>query len=781
MGRDTRSLIHQRAANCAVELRFEIDGQVWEAVRNLRRVGQAQHALYRYESDDAGEPVEKILQERPMAERVEELLGLDYAAFSRSVLLAQGEFDRFLRADASERDKVLKGVFGLDRIDRIRDLAKTKSKEGAHQLELISLQLQQVEAVRAELPDQRSRLLDLGERIAHLEKAEPTLADFEQRRAAAELARSAAIERLGELERIGASLPRAGDLETLEESALATAADRAAKAQLIEDAHRLVEEAEAALKEPGFATLVASIDQARDLMVRLGEARKSRAEVASRLEEESKRAASARSRAAEAEETRIRADAGLAAATEALEADRAAAARVEALAHAARHADMAATLRRGLEVGDSCPVCGQAVLELAVASVGGRLDDAETASSEARAQLDRSIDRHTASVAEQKAALQAEEERAGQVKEAEARIARGESEMASAATVVSQVEADISQLLGDGDPDAVLASLRAESEARGRAADEARSKREEARRQHDLAIDAEQQGAKALSEARSRLAVLAAGLKVEDPSSDVSATALASLLRKEWELQSAAAKAKENEAVAIIESARTGSSRVLDELGIEQGGFERAMAEARAASAMLERQVIAAEALIEGSEADLSRQAALLAETQLLQRVATDLTDARFVRFLLDEERRNLAGIGSQHFERLSSGRYRFTDDGDFMVVDQSSADSVRRADSLSGGETFLASLGLALGLAEMVGREGGRLDAFFLDEGFGTLDAEHLDLAMEGIEELVNDRRLVVVVSHVEGVRSRIDDLIVLDRDGLTGDSIVRAGAIPG
>ena len=51
-----------------------------------------------------------------MAEKVEELLGLDYAAFSRSVLLAQGEFDRFLRADASERDKVLKGVFGLDRI-----------------------------------------------------------------------------------------------------------------------------------------------------------------------------------------------------------------------------------------------------------------------------------------------------------------------------------------------------------------------------------------------------------------------------------------------------------------------------------------------------------------------------------------------------------------------------------------------------------------------------------------------------------------------------------------
>ena len=104
-----------------------------------------------------------------------------------------------------------------------------------------------------------------------------------------------------------------------------------------------------------------------------------------------------------------------------------------------------------------------------------------------------------------------------------------------------------------------------------------------------------------------------------------------------------------------------------------------------------------------------------------------------------------------------------------------------QRADSLSGGETFLASLALALGLAEMVGRRGGRLDAFFLDEGFGTLDPEHLDLAMEGVESLVADRaqRLVVVVSHVSELRQRIEDLIVLDKDPLTGDSIVAHGGV--
>ncbi len=149
---------------------------------------------------------------------------------------------------------------------------------------------------------------------------------------------------------------------------------------------------------------------------------------------------------------------------------------------------------------------------------------------------------------------------------------------------------------------------------------------------------------------------------------------------------------------------------------------------------------------------------------------------------MLDERRRDLAALGSEQFEALSGGRYRFSDDGEFAVVDLSAAEATRPAGSLSGGETFLASLGLALALAEMVTREGGRLDAFFLDEGFGSLDPEHLDLAMEGVERLVaGSDRLVVVVSHVAAMRERIEDLIVLGKDSLTGDTQVLAGATPG
>jgi len=85
---------------------------------------------------------------------------------------------------------------------------------------------------------------------------------------------------------------------------------------------------------------------------------------------------------------------------------------------------------------------------------------------------------------------------------------------------------------------------------------------------------------------------------------------------------------------------------------------------------------------------------------------------------------------------------------------------------------TFLASLALALALAEMVARGGGRLDAFFLDEGFGSLDPEHLDRAMDGISRLVagDDRRLVVLV-----VFERQDQVLCLGGRSRGPDRLVR------
>ena len=82
-----------------------------------------------------------------------------------------------------------------------------------------------------------------------------------------------------------------------------------------------------------------------------------------------------------------------------------------------------------------------------------------------------------------------------------------------------------------------------------------------------------------------------------------------------------------------------------------------------------------------------------------------------------------------------------------------------RDTSTLSGGETFLASLALALGLADVVTAESGgaRMEALFVDEGFGTLDEDTLDGVMDVLDDLREGGRVVGVVSHVSELRQRI------------------------
>jgi DNA repair protein SbcC/Rad50 len=83
----------------------------------------------------------------------------------------------------------------------------------------------------------------------------------------------------------------------------------------------------------------------------------------------------------------------------------------------------------------------------------------------------------------------------------------------------------------------------------------------------------------------------------------------------------------------------------------------------------------------------------------------------------------------------------------------------LRSADTLSGGETFLASLALALQLSEQVQRAAGatRLDSLFIDEGFGTLDPEALDAAAGAIESLPVGGRMVGIISHIDELSFRL------------------------
>jgi len=96
-----------------------------------------------------------------------------------------------------------------------------------------------------------------------------------------------------------------------------------------------------------------------------------------------------------------------------------------------------------------------------------------------------------------------------------------------------------------------------------------------------------------------------------------------------------------------------------------------------------------------------------------------------------------------------------------FSVIDHHGADEVRSAKTLSGGETFLTSLALALALSdqlvELAAEGSARLDAIFLDEGFGTLDPETLDTVAATVENLAAGGRMVGVITHVRELADRI------------------------
>jgi exonuclease SbcC len=246
-------------------------------------------------------------------------------------------------------------------------------------------------------------------------------------------------------------------------------------------------------------------------------------------------------------------------------------------------------------------------------------------------------------------------------------------------------------------------------------------------------------------------------------------------LRKLWEEAQARTGDEHTTAQARVAGSVAELAELLGKLGLEESeSLGDARQRAAAEHGKLAERVESLTARVTRFDELEAASADTVAHLNTFTTLAEDLLPSRFLKFILDEERRALAALGSEHFERMTRGRYRFTDDGEFDVADLAAAESERKAESLSGGETFLASLSLALALAEMVARAGGRLDSFFLDEGFGSLDPEHLDLAMEGIEALVGGNRLVAVVSHVPQLRDRVEDLIELDTDPMTGDTVV-------
>ncbi len=139
-------------------------------------------------------------------------------------------------------------------------------------------------------------------------------------------------------------------------------------------------------------------------------------------------------------------------------------------------------------------------------------------------------------------------------------------------------------------------------------------------------------------------------------------------------------------------------------------------------------------------------------------------------RFVLQSRFEDVLDQANRRLGRMSRGRYLLRrpalsrnlaqSQGLNLSVEDAVTGKERHADSLSGGESFMAALSLALGLADVVQNNlgGVRLDSVLIDEGFGTLDAESLDLALRTLIDLQAGGRMVGVISHVQELKSQID-----------------------
>ena len=302
-----------------------------------------------------------------------------------------------------------------------------------------------------------------------------------------------------------------------------------------------------------------------------------------------------------------------------------------------------------------------------------------------------------------------------------------------------------------------------------------------------------------LAQARSALADLAAALKEEDFTNATQAT-VAFMERGAVEALSASVRA----AATARERVRLGledpeiaalSGQEEDRLEDASAELARADAAAKEAASLQARTAESHEHLrravdgveqaatayeeAAGSSADLIRVANLArGENEAGTPLATWVLQARFEEVLVFANER-LSQMSSGRYELIrvaeETSRYRRRKGLGLAVVDHLGDERTRDPRTLSGGETFYVSLSLALALADVVSAESGgvSLETLFIDEGFGTLDADTLQTVMTEIDHLHDGGRTVGIVSHVAELRDQIAERIAVRRVASGGSTL--------
>lgn len=725
-------VISRGRVEARVGLDFRLGPQQYRAVRVVRAQtkGGATTKEARLERLSANGPNEVLAGDaRSMTAAVEQVLGLTYEHFTTAVVLPQGQFARFLHNTPGDRQALLKELLELGLYDRLQRRSREHTARSTERVRAATERLAELahvtDAALGTIERQQARAARL---LEHCNTARPLLEQLDRELRDLIQHQSRQEELVAQL----LSLRKPPDVAGLSD-------DHDAQ-------QRFVAAAESELHQ-----IQLDLDRLDDALAQLPSADASRAVLALHQQQ------------AEVTNESIRGETALEGAVAAVAQTRSAAqaaaaelARAEAVLAQAVAADTAAALGQHLHPGDDCPVCGATIVTLA-APAGTRHHHA-------------AADREQANVALQTAA---EAQRLAEVFEG-----RVETKLESVRHNLQQLQQQLHTKADEVTARAQLAEterLSAERQSHQQHHAAARRRRDRAEQQLRAGETARRNAMAAFDKARDRLAAL-------EPPAPARID-----LGADWDqLLAWAATAAEQHCQGLdrlqetVVSCTQRRQQLIATLVQQATGVVPIAAAptstAAAAAATLDRIRDQAVALLARLDVDVARlrndlervarvrlELAGATEEEQVGRALTQLLRSdQFVAWILDEATQQLVAAATGLLQRLSDGAYSLVlRDKDFAVIDHNNADAIRSARTLSGGETFLASLALALALAEQVvelaGAGAAPLESLFLDEGFGTLDPDTLDTVATAIEELGSNGRMVGIITHVRELAERL------------------------
>lgn len=735
------------AANaCRVALVFEAAGKRYAAVRALTRdkKGQVHTKEARLERLDAEVPADAPIADilaasvEQIAEgpdevkvQVQHILGLTYEHFTQSVLLPQGRFSDFLHAKPADRQDLLVELLAFGVYSTVGQRARERAKLAADRMRIartarddLAHATEQAETEAADraaaLANLRSTVQDKLQSLGELgQQAERAIQ--QAREAQAEATLLAAVQTPAEVPGLARQIAEAD--EVLEE--------RRKQRDAADEGEAEAQQAHAALPDMTQMEIFRrAYAEQRQVTSQLSQQQQILAEKQADQDE--------RKQAAEAAEQALR------------EAR-------ERLTHTERsHA--AAALAQDLRVGEDCPVCLQPVTALPHHPAPADLADAKAALESAEKQLRRARMAHQEAANAAAAAASARE------------ITQKQADQLSSTLADAPSEADIT---------VSLAAISKAEEALSHAQKEARARRAEfsAAEKTRYALSDQERAARAqLNRARDSIVQLGA------PAIEETDLAAAWKTLTAWsQAQQAERKGRQPE---LDGAASALQQQLLNErgalTGLLAGHGITDVAEPAQAEAAVAKHLERAENQLASLRKDRKKAAKLdeqirahLEDEQVATMLGQLLRANTFERWLCGEALDSLVQEASETLMELSAGQYQLDRDerNDLVVIDYQDAGAHRPVNTLSGGETFQASLALALALSrQVVSLSAGMrdLNSMFLDEGFGTLDEDTLETVATTLERLAaGSDRMVGVITHVPALAERVPVRFVVSRTG--------------